>query len=435
MLNLLNKNLKNIFWALLLLTFVAACFQRNFLQFATQDAFSRFQKDSEALVVGAIVADDFRLDKGGTYLGFVSKEGAFKYPDNVLDSYLVFSGEFKNAKPEFAPYTSQYGIQGRIFSKIHRLFGLNKLSQLQRINSILLAIVVVLLFILYRSIYDNLFAAIFLITLISSPWIVSFARNLYWMPFLWFLPALFAAVLYLKKGAILSPLLILGIIISVFIKSLAGYEYLSSITLFACSVFVVAPFFRSSNRDFQRNIRMLFLVFIACVIGFVCALIIHANMRGDSILAGIQNIYYQDIQRRTYGDPSVFDPVYKASLESSPLDVVNTYIIQWGTDLLLWLPGSIFKFLLAFGVAGVFYKFSTKHVTRQRDAVLLAFFFIVPVSWFVLAKAHSYIHTQMNYVLWYFGFVQALLYLAVTTVAVFSLDFFKWIKTADAKNF
>jgi hypothetical protein len=233
---------------------------------------------------------------------------------------------------------------------------------------------------------------------------------------------------------VFRSLLLFGIVAAVFIKSLAGYEYLSSITLFACSVFIVAPFFRDTNRNFPANLRMFFLVFTACVIGFLIALLVHADMRGDSILSGIKNIYHQDIQRRTYGNSSNFDPVYRASLESSPLDVVSTYIFRWGTDLLFWLPGSSFKFFIAFGVAGVFYKFSTKHVTRQRDAVLLAFFFIVPVSWFVLAKAHSQIHTPMNYVLWYFGFVQALLYVAVTTVAVFSLDFFKWIKTATTKN-
>ena len=426
--------MKNILLALLLVIIATTCFQKNFLQFANQDAFLGFQKDSEALVLGAIVADDFGLDKKGSHLGFIAKEGVFKYPGNVLDSYTVFTDDAKNAKPTFAPYISQYGLQGRIFSKVHRFFGLNKLSQLQSINSILLAIIVISLFILYRRIYDNLFAVIFLITLISSPWIVSFARNLYWMPFLWFLPALFAAMLYLKKGAGFRSLLLLGIVAAVFIKSLAGYEYLSSITLFACSVFVVAPFFREGERDLSSNLRMAFFVFIACVIGFTCALLIHANMRGDSILAGLKNIYHQDIQRRTYGDSSVFGPVFRASLDSSPIDVVSAYIIQWQTDCFFWLPGNLFKFFLAFGVGGVIYKFSIKHVTRQRDSILLAIFFIVPASWFVLAKAHSYIHTHMNYVLWYLGFIQALLYVALNTAAIFTLGFLKWIKTASAKD-
>ena len=39
--------------------------------------------------------------------------------------------------------------------------------------------------------------------------------------------------------------------------------------------------------------------------------------------------------------------------------------------------------------------------------------FLATISWFVLAKAHSYIHTHMNYVLWYFGFVQVCLYILI----------------------
>lgn len=434
MFNLLNNNTKIIIFVLLLTVFATACFQNNFLEFTNNDLFSKFGKESEALVIGGIVANDFSLDKKGANIGFIAKNGIFKYPENKLDSYAVFSGKTKNTKLVFAPYKSHYGVQGVVFSKIHSLFGFNGLYQLQSINSILLAIVVVSLFFLYRHIYDNRFAVIFLITMLSSPWIVSFARNLYWVPFLWFLPALLAAIMYLKKGVVVCSILLLGIVASVFIKSLAGYEYLSTITLFACSVFIVAPFFKSSDRDFPGNLRMFFLVFIACLIGFACALLVHANMRGDTILAGLKNILEQDVKRRTYGDPSIFDQVYRASLESSPLSVIKIYVFSWGTPLVAWLPGKLFKFLIVFGVIGILYKFSTKNITMKRDAILLVFFFIVPVSWFVLAKGHSYIHTQLNYVLWYFGFVQALIYVTINTIIIFLTYISKFQKIVDAKD-
>ena len=40
-------------------------------------------------------------------------------------------------------------------------------------------------------------------------------------------------------------------------------------------------------------------------------------------------------------------------------------------------------------------------------------FLCTTLSWFVLGKAHSYIHTHMNYVLWYFGFVQISIYIII----------------------
>ena len=70
----------------------------------------------------------------------------------------------------------------------------------------------------------------------------------------------------------------------------------------------------------------------------------------------------------------------------------------------------------------------------KRDVILLVFFFIVPTSWFVLAKGHSYIHTQLNYVLWYFGFVQALFYVTLNTMIIFFQSIFKLEKIADSKD-
>jgi hypothetical protein len=45
----------------------------------------------------------------------------------------------------------------------------------------------------------------------------------------------------------------------------------------------------------------------------------------------------------------------------------------------------------------------------------LSLSFAAPVSWFIMAKAHSYAHTHMNYVLWYLFFVP----FALITIAEF----------------
>jgi hypothetical protein len=447
MLDRSDKRLRLFF--LSLLTVVAVlCYQKNFLHFAHQGFFTYFSRSSDLLVLGGIVANDRSLPKQDANLGHVTrdrgKDYAIKYPDDQEDTYAVFSGA-PYTTLQFFPYKSNYGIQGVVFTQIHRLFRADRLHQLERVNSILLAVVVVALFALYRRIYDNRFAAIFLITMISSPWIVSFARSLYWSPFLWFLPALLAAMAYLKKGVVPRLLFLLGIAASVFVKSLGGYEYLSTITLFACSVFVVAPFFRSSDRDWVGNLRMSILVLAACIIGFVCALLVHAQTRGDSIRAGLKNILEVDVKRRTYGDPSHFPAANKASLESSALSVVQSYVMDWtppdyspgqkGYRLLAWVPGSLFKVLLLLGVFGICYQVWTRHATVKRDAVLLGSFFIVSVSWLVLAKAHSYAHVHLNYVVWYFGFVQALLYVAFNTVSLLSIALVKWAKTVTTEDF
>jgi hypothetical protein len=434
----MNKNSVNVSFKSIILFICLTCltsiiFQINLFSFSSN--FSDFQKDSEALIIGSMIADDFGVDKKGANLGFVAKGNEFKYPDNILDAYTVFSEGTGKQNIVFIPYKSGYGIQGIAFSKIHHFFGLNKLSQLQSLNSILLALIIVSLFFVYRKIYNVNFAIIFLLTMISSPWIVSFAKNLFWVSFLWFTPALFAAVLYQQTKKTTKAFLLLAIFIAVFVKSLAGYEYLSSITLFTCSVFVVAPFFRTEKRSQSIDWVMFSLVFAACVLGFAAALLVHAGIKGDSIISGLQNIFEQDVKRRTYGDPSLLAPVYRESLESTVIEVLKKYVLYWNTDLILWLPGNIFKILIGFSLVSLCYKFCAKHETRQRDFVVFVFFLMIPVSWYVLAKGHSYIHTHINFVLWYFGFIQALVYITVNSATIFCLNIIAWVKPSDVKDY
>lgn len=525
MLSLFKNNVKTVGIFVFLVAISVLSFQKNYFEFARQEYFTKFQTDSEGLVVANVIAEKFGLDRKDANLGFIKKDGEFIYespeiypllgngdsffltdenwdrgisrgsagffvpnkgkfsaaykigrlvefPDGEVreivrvdagDSYLNvyvtgdrlspdkvgfpsgFSTRDKDGRNEskpgsselvFVPYKSQYGIQGLFFGKIYDLFKVDRLSKLQLINTLLLSIIFVSLFFLYQKIYDKRFAIIFLVTLVCSPWVIFFARNLYWVPFLWFLPALFAAILYLKRDPLPRALLLFAIAFAVFIKSLSGYEYLSAITLLACSVFVVAPFFRKSDQTFSENSRMFCYVFLACVIGFVCALLVHASIRGDSVIAGLKNIIDEDVKRRTYGDSSSFPEIYRKSLESSPLSVVKTYVTDWGSiPVTAWIPGYLFKFLMVFSLVAVFYKYLTRHATRHRDAVLLVFFFITSASWLVLAKGHSYIHVHLNYVLWYFGFAQVLVYISLNFMLIVLVSVSKWMNASDIKDF
>jgi len=427
--SLLIKLFKQLGLFFLATVFITTIFQTNLLHFADQPFFSAFQTDSETLVLGGIIADDLHLQKSGWHLGHIGKDQNFASPENIDFTHTVFAAETAYPAVNFLAYKSQYGIQAIFFSKVHQWFRLNKLWQLQAVNSALLAFLAVYLCALYRRIYNPLFAAIFLVTLAGSPWLVAIARNLYWAPYLWFLAPVLAAQLYLTTALKYRALLLLGITFAIFLKSLAGYEYLSTITLLTCGVFLTAPFFKNPIDSLSTNLKLFLLVFVACVVGFSLALLLHAGMRGNTIMEGLQNIIDLDVKRRTYGDPANFDPVYKASLESPALANIPKYVFGWKTSLLLWLPGGVFKLLLICSVPAVLFKILLKQFTWRRDLVLLGFFFMVPTSWFILAKGHSYIHTHINFVLWYLGFVQALIYVCVDSGILFMLEVLKRTKS------
>ncbi|QIH06799.1 MULTISPECIES: hypothetical protein [unclassified Pseudomonas] len=395
-------------------------FQCNIIGSSDSYFFSTFDRYSQALVTGNIVADSAGLDRGGWNLGSISINGETEYSDYNWESYnrAVAAGNLKSI--EFTHYPSQYGIQGAAFLWITNFFGVKNILGLNFVGALLFSITVTALSYLYTKVYDLKFGAVFFLVMIGSPWIVAMARNIYWVPFLWFLPAVFSAMLYLSKQWRHKAFFLFCVAFSIFLKSLAGYEYLSNIVIFTCAIFVTAPFFRDEKVDYSYNIKMAFLVGIACIFGFLCAFLIHAGMRGDSILQGISNIIDQDVKRRTYGSASNFGEVYSQSLNSSIITVFDMYWSGWKTDIIAWLPKSFLNYSVTFVFLGLCYFGIKKKTFDVKIAALILFYFAASVSWFFLAKAHSFIHTQLNYVLWYFGFIQALAY-AVLCIALMLL--------------
>lgn len=407
-------------------------FQKN--QFGTVDKnfFNTFQKDSEALVVGGIVADELFINKNGWPLGYIGMKGKFRYPDDQLDSYQAFYNKKNASNAVFSPYLSQVGVQGIFYSALQRTFSFKSLSWLQIFPSASLAFLVIAFYYLHKSIYGARYAWIFSLVLVFSPLTVSFARNLYWSPFLWLLPLFFGTLAYLAASAKVRWFFFFLLFLSFFAKCLCGYEYITSITLLACSPFVVGPLF---NGELKPHIRPALVIFSLCIVGFVLALTLHAKMRGGTIAEGVVVIYKQDVKRRTYSNPSDFDSTYKSSLSSSPIAVVKTYLTSLSTPLVTGVPGKTFKFLIIIAIAGLLIKKKIKHKTFFRDFMLIGYMSLIPLSWYVMAKAHSDAHYHINYVLWYLGFVPALFFVCIDTIVVIMKATPQYIKELNSEHF
>lgn len=418
---------KIILWVGLFLAFLigVSVFQTNRFNTADKIFFGNFDRFSQGLVAGNIIAHDEGAADPLWNLGFVTVNGNGERSDNIWNTWRGFVQNNAVESVTLSPYVSQYGVQGVGFLALHKMFGSDILG-LQLFNSIAFSLVVTLLAFLFTRAYDWRFGAVFFLVMITSPWVVSFARNLYWIPFSWFLPAVFATLAYLSKTTLHRALCLFGVGAAVFLKSLAGYEYLSNVTLFACSVFVIAPFFRQHDRRHGFNFAMGCLAFVVCLLGFACALLVHAGMRGDTIAQGLVNILEQDVKRRTYGDPSHFDPILRESLTVSIVDVIAMYWSKWATPVLVGIPAMGLNIASAFVLFGLLYSLVKKQAIGIKVLAVLVVYFLASISWFVAAKAHSWVHTQLNYVLWYFGFIQALAYGVVSTAVLLGRDFLAW---------
>lgn len=352
--------------------------------------FRHFQDDSEALVKNMLTARKAGITDTGKYgLGY-----------------------FDTENKTISNYKSQFGLQGKIFQIFYKI----PVKVIKAVLCFLLAAVFMSIVILIKKKYSLLLAFCFYITFLLSPWIVNFARNLYWVEFTWFVPMLLGLICSIyPENKRISMICYVGAFVSLFIKCLCGYEYITVIMLAMISFLLVDFFVSCANKD-KNKMRILFkhilILGICAVLGFLAALLIHARIRGDrNIIDGLKSIYKNDVLRRTLGgNPANFPRKdLQDSINASIFSVLKRYFtfsafgnidqIISGIPWRCFLPMSILPILI----------FSYKR--KLEDVLLYIVFFITCVSWFVLGKSHSYIHVTMNYVLWYFGFIQVCFYI------------------------
>lgn len=401
-----------------LLTLVVwAIFQFNLGGLAPAKFFQTFQNNGQARVLGGIVADALGMDKAGGNLGKVYVE-PFSEQGSIAQTEKVFGwpGLTSAEGLKFAAYPTQYGVQEPVFSWLARNTGLDSLAELQLIPGFLTALVLVLLFRRYLTIFGPRFAILLLAGMALSPWFIAFARNLYWNPYVLLLPALAAAWLYGETSVWKRRALYVLTGAAMTLKCLVNYEYLTCSTVLAAAVFVVGPYFDPRRTDPKPDFRTAFLVGVACVAGFLVAFLIHAGARGDTLLDGIRAMYEQDIARRTYGDASKFTGEAAESLRASPLDAARIYLFDWPEQRRMLIPGKLFLLLLGVALAGIAWMFVEKHPARWRNFWLLPTYAAVPFSWYLLAKGHAYTQTHINFVLLYIGFLPALAYVVIDVV-------------------
>ena len=256
--------------------------------------------------------------------------------------------------------------------------------------------------------YNIYFGASFLAVSLIYPTISRFARNLYWAEFLWYIPLLLGLMClnYPGRRFIIYPL----IFISIFIKCLCGYEFLSSI-LISEVMFIICDFIIC-----KQNRKQLFKTFAAVsaisLSAFAAALLIHAYMYGgsDGIFTGLSGIFREIVQKRTYGSADNFEQILSESLNSSVFTVLAKYFT-------FEILGKVISIVTVVTAGLVLYKVINKQEEYIMQAVLFVLSLLSPLSWLILAKSHSYVHISLNISLFALGYMQVCGYILVKRIA------------------
>ena len=447
---------------LLAVTMLTFGFAKNQWRVADSEWFEIHQLDTESLVVGRLAKSqqDGILSSGG-----LTGHG-LKYEDHdnvVISQYLIYMNNLPVY--EFSTYQSQIGFQAIFFSLLDRLTNFSNYQNLiafKILTSLLAAIALTMIVLWFIDQFGFFVGIIVLISTLLSQWLVVFGRNLWWVIWAFYIPMLVSIGILLyesKTGRHSNKVSAILLLTAVFIKCLFnGYEYITTILIMMITPYIYYGIYNKwTVWKFAKRILVASIGGIAGTLVSMIILVFQISVIRGELIYGLQHIVYS-FGKRAYGNPDQYPAVYKASLEANTFSVVMIYLKGVWFDLNNFLTVSSpilsrFGLKLSFAhlivlyflitILGVFllYKYAENnddHRNKLQGLIGVTWFSILaPLSWFIIFKGHSYIHTNMNYITWHmpftlFGFalVGFVIKLLVQTGAAGSTRLKKWLATS-----
>lgn len=379
-------------------------FYQNAFSVVSKKEFDEFQQDSEALVQRSLIYQNNKSHWNGLWLCTEQKR-------LEINQQVEFQSESKCQFP--FPYTSQYGIQGRLFQALAKVFGSD-----DRIGHALNSVMMGILLSLFNLILLKLFGiSAFLFSLVFSlfsPWLTIMTRNLYWIWWLNMAPFFFSAFYfwYLKPKlkSKHNKLFYGGVAFLVLLKSLAGYEYISTVGL----SLIVPPLFYFLSQKEKLNITGYFKVatmtFLSFLVAFIGAMVIHTASLSP-IFGSMKNSFAVIKDRasvRTHPDQGLIvrSNQIKKSLLSRVLEKYTTSKIFFFKIKDHYFRTKIWKLFLGMMMIYLFYYkmgMYADHVQLKKSFIITTLFSFTPaLSWHILAKPHSHYHPHINFILWHY---------------------------------
>lgn len=406
-------------------------FFSNAWRVADQNWFETHQKDTEAHVMGRMVKSrqDGILSAGGLNgWGTAKSTDAEWIPSTALGpQYTAYLYELSFEK--FSTYNSQPGGQGMIFSLLDRLIPFSPQTKLRLfyiLTALLSAGALTCIVSWFYEEFGGWVALFVIVSAVLSQWLTVFGKNLWWSLWAFYLPMI--AVMYflkLKRHSLAENrqfirfgiLIFIAVSIKCFIN---GYEYITTTLVMMMVPFVYYVILDKWNR--RQCVKWTLAAGLGSGVAIFLSFIMLCFQIGaakDGFMDGVEHIIWS-FGKRTYGEAENFPPVYAASLEAGTIGVVITYMNGIFFDLNNYLSTAnafVSNFLLKiryYYLIVLFIAMSAlllwrSNAERRHHYIALIcttwFSILAPLSWFVIFKAHSYIHTHMSFLLWQMPFM------------------------------
>ena len=403
-------------------------FFSNTWRVADQNWFDTHQKDTEAHVMGRMVKSrqDGIFSAGGLNGWGTARSTDAEWIPSTERGPQYTAYLYKLSFDKFSTYNSQPGGQGMVFSLLDRLIPLSpqvKLWSFYALTALLSAIALTAIIGWFYEEFGG-WVAIFVIgSVVLSQWLTVFGKNLWWSLWAFYLPMI--AVLYFLKRyreTLDRQLIRFGIVIfiAVSIKCfINGYEYMTTtlVMMMVPMVYYVILDKWSGRQCVKWTLVAGFGSVVAIFFSFIM-LCFQIGAAKDGFMDGVDHIIWSFF-KRTYANAEDYPPVYAASLEAGAIGVVITYMNGIFFDLNNYLPDAnsfvsnvvlkvryIYLIVLFMLMSPLLFFRSNTERRRHYIALILTTWFsiLAPLSWFVIFKAHSFIHTHMSFLLWQMPF-------------------------------
>lgn len=401
----------------------------NFWGIASQKWLAGFQKETESLVLGRILEtrQSGPWSQGGL-LGWIlvdldPRDYGYKWQYRAFAEGLPSHG--------YVPYLTHPGGQAFLLSMIDRAVSVPAAQRLALYTGLtaLLSAAALAAIVVWFELTHGLTVSLFVLaSMVFAQWLIAFGRNLFWSLWAFYLPLLAVSYwLHRHRSSPRASSLGLGgiVFLAVWAKCLfTGFEYLTTALLMIFVPVVYYSLVDSWGR--ARTLRTATILAAAAALGVLLSaglLVVQIQAVEGTLVDGIEHIVFS-LRKRSFGNPAGLPPEYAPSLQDPLLGVLLEYFKGRFVDLnLLWpaphpfLARYVFKvryaYLMgAFLLASVLLWRGARAAPRRPRIALLAttwFAILPPLSWFILFKAHSSIHTHLNYIVWqmpftFFGF-------------------------------
>jgi hypothetical protein len=393
-------------------------FYRNQWQVIEPDSYSEWQKLWEYNVVARLVksAQDGFFSAGG-FVG-IGDVTEWNVDRKVIEhQYEVYEqgGQFKT----YWAYGSNPGFEGVVFSLFDRLTNFAPLINIKIFRgavSFASALTLALFSLWILGEFGWTAAVLTILSIVLSALLTLLGGNIYWNLWAFYLPLLvctFLLAVSAPKGLYPASKIHAALFFFMLIKILfTGFEFITTAVIMP-----IVPFVYYAVRDgwgwkpfFKRMLWLGATLFAAVLAGLVILSVQLAVLTGN--ISGSLNYIVSTFNRRSFGDPQNYSGIYADAMRASVVSVIWDYLnLRAFTLPFLAVPVTYLQLTLFFGVMTILFwvlKYIRPALLANRVglALVMATWFALsaPLSWYILFKAHSYIHTRLDPSVWQMPF-------------------------------